>query len=118
MCNQFKSRVWGILCVAWSAMALASNATAGPIKTVTLRGIEAPSLTEQVYYRRPRYYYVYPRYTYPNYGYAYPSYAYPSYAYPSYAYPDYAYPSYADPSYGRQNYDPTYWQRYPWRYGP
>ncbi len=113
MRKEYKRSVRGALCIAWTATTLAGSTSAGPIDRTSLRVIEASSLTEHIYYRRYngghyRYYYIYPRYTYPDAGYASPRYIEPSYAYPNYA----------EPSYGYQRYDPTYWHRYPWRYGP
>ena len=60
-------------------VAVAGNASAGPINTMSSLVIKTPSATEQIYYRRyhGRYYgrgYAYGR---PAYGYGYPSYSYP-----------------------------------------
>ena len=47
-----KSSLLGALCAAIAATALTASASAGPINMVSPRGIEAPSLTDHVYYRR------------------------------------------------------------------
>ncbi len=52
MRNTFKSIVRGALCAGLAATALAGNAWAGPINMASPRGIETPSLTDQIYYRR------------------------------------------------------------------
>jgi hypothetical protein len=51
MLNVIKSSV---LSFALTIAVLAGDASAGPINIMNSRGIEAPSLTEQVYYRRYR----------------------------------------------------------------
>ncbi len=105
MRNTFKSIVTSALCVGLAATALAGSAWAGPINMVSSRGVEAPSLTDQIYYRR------YYRGGYYRRGYnpgaaaaaaavgvlgaaaaagayAQPYYGYPAYGYPAYGYPD------------------------------
>ena len=52
MTSSFKSNVTGLLCVAVAATAFAGNAWAGPVNAVSSGVIRAPSLTEQIYYRR------------------------------------------------------------------
>jgi hypothetical protein len=49
-----KSIVTGALCSGLVATTLAANAWAGPINVMRSEGVEAPSLTDQVYYRRYR----------------------------------------------------------------
>lgn len=104
MRNTIKSIATSVLSVGLAATAMGGNASAGPINVVGLRGLEAPSLTDQVGCRR---YYRGHHYrrgnnpraaaavgaaaavnsTYPNPEYGYPPYA----AFPAYAYPyDYA----------------------------
>jgi hypothetical protein len=65
-------------------VAVAGNASAGPINMVSSPVIKTPSATEQIYYRRyhGRHYgrgYAYGR---PAYGYGYPSYSYPVVPFP------------------------------------
>jgi hypothetical protein len=122
MRDALRSSVWSALSVTWAAIALPNSAIAGPLNSADSAIVKALTLTKLAHYHRPRYFYVYPRATYPNYPYANPSRANPSYtdstyANPSYPYPTYGHPAYASPSPSYQNYDPTYWHRYPWRYG-
>ncbi|MBM3578381.1 MAG: hypothetical protein FJX40_12140 [Alphaproteobacteria bacterium] len=106
MRSTLKATVTGALCAALAATALAGNAWAGPVSMVNPRGVEAPSLTDQIYYRR----YYRGGYYRPGYNpgaaaaaaaavgvlgaaaagaaYAQPYY----YGYPAYGYPAYGYP--------------------------
>ena len=52
MRNTFKSSVTGLLCVAVTATALAGNAWAWPVNVASTEVVKAPSLTEQIHYRR------------------------------------------------------------------
>lgn len=47
-----KSIVTGALCSGLVATSLGANAWAGPINVARSEGMEAPSLTDQIYYRR------------------------------------------------------------------
>lgn len=115
MRNKFKSSVTSALCIALAATASAGNAWAGPNNIASSGIINAPSLTEQVHYRRyhRRHYVRYYRRGYdpsgalfgavaagligaaaanayqPRYYYGYPAYGYPVYGYPAYGYPYY-----------------------------
>jgi subtilase family serine protease len=70
MRNPFSLRITGALCIALAATAFAGPVTAGPVTILSSRVIEAPSLTEHVYYRRyyHRHYYRHYRH-YRRYGY-------------------------------------------------
>jgi hypothetical protein len=70
MRNPFKPRITGALCIALAATAFAGNVSAGPVNILSSHVIEAPSLTEHVYYRRyyHRHYYRHYRH-YRRYGY-------------------------------------------------
>jgi hypothetical protein len=115
MQNKFKAGVAGALFGAMAATSFAGAAWAGPVGMASPRGVEAPSLTDNVYYRRyyRRYGGYYRRgydpgaalavgaaagllgaaaagayYSQPYYyGYGYPVYGYPAYGYPAYGYP-------------------------------
>jgi hypothetical protein len=52
MRNTLKSMLTGALCSGLAVTALAGSAWAGPMNATHSRGIEAPSLADQVYYRR------------------------------------------------------------------
>ena len=52
MRNTIKSIATSALWVGLATTALGGNASAGPINVVSLRGLEASSLTDQVNYRR------------------------------------------------------------------
>jgi len=74
-----------VLFAAAMCVAVAGNASAGPINMVSSPVIKTPSATEQIYYRRyGRHYgrgYAYGRPAY-GYGYGYPSYSYPVVPFP------------------------------------
>ena len=74
MCTISKSRVTGALCIVLASTAFAANASATPINIVSSPVIQAPSLTEPVYYRRS-YHRNYGHYRhYRHYGYGYQPY--------------------------------------------
>ena len=76
-------KIKAVLFATALCVAVAGNASAGPINTMSSPVIKTPSATEQIYYRRyyGRHYgrgygYGYGRRAY-GYGYGYPSYSYP-----------------------------------------
>jgi hypothetical protein len=91
MHKPIRSTIMAAMCIAVAVAAFADSASAGPISVASSSVIQAPSVTDQVYYRRyhggyyrrgyaygPRRFYGYPAYGYPAYGYGYP----PPYPYP------------------------------------
>ena len=74
-------KMTAVLFATAMCVAVAGNASAGPINTVSSPVIKTPSATEQIYYRR-----YYGRHYGRGYGYGHRGYGY-GYGYPSYSYP-------------------------------
>ena len=71
-----------VLFAAAMCVAVAGNASAGPINMVSSPVIKTPSATEQIYYRR-----YHGRHYGRGYAYGRPAYGYPSYSYPVVPFP-------------------------------